>query len=115
MTDDSRSRDARSGGIKLLTVVQGQTSAFIEKRIVAGPDSLVALAGTFPQRLDMEDFDFSTRVSDHASALKSMRDRADARPLNTEHFRQKFLRAGRWSLPARSRARNSRRANRASM
>ena len=75
MTDDSRSPDARSGGIRLLTVAQGQTSAFIEKRIVAGPDSLVALAGTFPQRLDMEDFDFSTRVSDHASALKSMRDR----------------------------------------
>ena len=34
----------------------------------------------------------SASVSDDAGALKSMRDRTDARTLNTEHFRQKLLR-----------------------
>jgi hypothetical protein len=67
-----------------------------------------------PQRLDIVYFNPSASVSDDAGALKSVRDRADARALNTEHFRQKLLRERQVVASGKVPA-NSQWANRASM
>jgi hypothetical protein len=55
-------------------------------------DRFVALAGAFVQTFNIQYFYFAAGVLDHPGFLKSARNGSYARPSDTKHFSQKFLR-----------------------
>ena len=64
----------------------------MKQSFVLGIDRFVALAGDFPQRFEIGNFNETPAIPDDAGLLQFMRYNGNAVPLHTDHLSQKILR-----------------------